>query len=211
MTILGSAYSLCKHIMELPIRQHVANLLHRMNSSAGTAGSASETYSDLGRLGRQERAQFAGYLAAAERFGFSWGRVLDPGPHGCLQTDELDLLAQAHQFLLEINARLLGRVSARIPGLARLVDPYCDFAWLPSHCGSREYDIQSEPIEGLCQEFGHHPAWKVVLSTSHELETVTPKEAQTIRLEVDGIIDQIRAAGCAKAPCISRPRRMAST
>jgi hypothetical protein len=208
-SVLRAAYDVCKYVKQLPFRPFVTDLMQRINFQTEAEGESAHRYGDLGQQGRQARDQFAGYLAAAHRFEKTWGPASGPESHGFLESEELALLQEAHEFLLDINRCLVGEVPHRIPELAGLIDPYY-LKGLPKYSGPRRYDLQAAPIRHLCKAFEQHPAWNVISTSPVPLHSISWQNAQTIRSQIEAMTAKIHAVGCAEAPSdIETLQRMA--
>lgn len=199
MTILRAAYDVCKYVMQLPNRPLLADLMHRINFSTDK-DSAKDSFGGLGQSGRKARRQFAGYLAAAHRLQQSWGPALGSRFHGFLSSDELSLLEEAHQFLLDLNVAILDNVTHKLPQLLNSINPYSQYKWLPQQSGERLYDINIAPIQVLCDEFGQHPALKVIMATPPAIKALSTGDHREIESQLEDIIAEISAVGCSEAP-----------
>jgi hypothetical protein len=144
MSIRDAAYALCKEVGRAPSKKLIGETIQSLGSG------------NLKYWGHNQFAQFLGYLIVdQERDKFKTGAY--PEHIYPLNDEQRQILASAHNQIVELNRQCVSPLVGALPKCAKAVDPYGKYNYRPP-TEFIHYDLlTSESTEGVVNSFHGHP------------------------------------------------------
>lgn len=170
MTILKTAYEVCKYIKSLAMRQEIKELIYKMHTARSSHG-------DLGYIAKHKYIQFLGYLIVSQQ-----KKEIESGPLpiriNTLSQNELAILEQAHRFILQINKNCCEHLKPVLPNAVYSIDPYVQYNYKFQNSNNKTIDSNVDSIRNLYATFTNHPSFKIIQKYVPQIKNIkhVPKE-----------------------------------
>jgi hypothetical protein len=177
MTILKTTNKVCKIIQKSIIKEKTQKLFDEL--------IASRREVSLGSIASVLNRQFLGYLIANQEAHQQRQRLnphLPPDIH-LLSSEEFNILAEAHKFLLRVNTSI-GSLENLLPNAQSSISPYSDYDYNLPDSSHTEFisEEMDKALDELQIQFKNHPSLEVIQNCINNLSgTRNIKEEEFIK------------------------------